>query len=141
VRRRPEIILTTANIGFFITRIMLLLGYFNYGRKGILDRTHTRLFTFTSLRELFEQAGYEVLDMKGIPAPYPRAVGEGRLGRFLVKLNMGLIGIWRGMFSYQIYVRAAAKPSVEHLLSETIDFSRTQRQKIEESGAQKMAMA
>src|SRR6185436_11111818 len=48
-RKRPEIVLTTANIGFFITRFMLLLGHFNYGRKGILDRTHTRLFTFGSL--------------------------------------------------------------------------------------------
>jgi glycosyltransferase involved in cell wall biosynthesis len=143
VRRRPEIILTTANIGFFITRFMLILGHFNYGRKGILDRTHTRLFTFGSLRELFEQAGYEVIEMKGIPAPYPRAVGEGMQGlaRLLIKLNMGLIQICRGFFSYQIYVRAAAKPSVEHLLSETIDFSRKKRQSIEESGAQKMATA
>ena len=93
VRRRPEIILTTANIGFFVTRFMLILGHFNYGRKGILDRTHTRLFTFTSLRELFEQAGYEVIEMKGIPAPYPRAVGEDLqwLGRALIKVNQGLI--------------------------------------------------
>jgi glycosyltransferase involved in cell wall biosynthesis len=143
VRRRPEIILTTANIGFFVTRFMLILGHFNYGRKGILDRTHTRLFTFESLRELFEQAGYEVIEMKGIPAPYPRAVGEGWqwLARALLKVNTALILIWRGMFSYQIYVRAAAKPSVEHLLSETIDFSRKRRQSIEDSGAQKMATA
>jgi hypothetical protein len=120
---------------------MLLLGHFNYGRKGILDRTHTRLFTFTSLRELFEQAGYEVLEVKGIPAPYPRAIGDGWPGRFLVNLNKGLIRICPGLFSYQIFVRAAAKPSVEHLLSETIDFSRTQRQKIEGNGLRNMTMA
>lgn len=133
VRRRPEIILTTANIGFFITRLMLLLGHFNYGRKGILDRTHTRLFTFTSLRELFEQAGYEVIEMKGIPAPYPMAVGRGALGNFLLLVNRALIRICRGLFSYQIFIRASANPSVEHLLSETIDFSRMQRQSVEES--------
>jgi glycosyltransferase involved in cell wall biosynthesis len=140
VRRRPEIVLTTANIGFFITRLMLVLGHFNYGRKGILDRTHTRLFTFRSLRELFEQAGYEVIEMKGIPAPYPKAVGAGLLGRSLLWMNMVLIRVLRGLFSYQIYVRAAAKPSVEHLLSETIDFSRKQRKSIEDSGARQMAM-
>jgi hypothetical protein len=118
---------------------MLLLGHFNYGRKGILDRTHTRLFTFASLRELFEQAGYEVIEMKGIPAPYPKAVGGNFLGRVLLAVNMALIHLSRGMFSYQIYVRAAAKPSVEHLLSETIDFSRKQRKTIEDSGVQWMA--
>jgi len=138
VRRRPEIVLTTANIGFFITRLMLLAGHFNYGRKGILDRTHTRLFTFASLRELFEQAGYEIIEMKGIPAPYPKAVGQGMLGRLLIWLNRIGIAICRGVFSYQIYVRASAKPSVEHLLSETIDFSRKQRKSIEEGGAQRL---
>jgi len=134
VRRRPEIVLTTANIGFFVTRFMLLLGHFNYGRKGILDRTHTRLFTFASLRELFEQAGYEVVEVKGIPAPYPKALGNNFVGNLLLKINKALIHISRGLFSYQIFIRAAAKPSVEHLLSETIDFSRKQRKTIEENG-------
>ena len=50
--KRPEVIITTANIGFFATRLMLFFGQFNYGKKGILDATHTRLFTFRSLREL-----------------------------------------------------------------------------------------
>src|SRR3954463_11991065 len=49
VCKRPEIVITTANIGFFVTRLMLFFGQFNYGRKGILDATHTRLFTFRSL--------------------------------------------------------------------------------------------
>ena len=138
VHRRPEIVLTTANIGFFVTRFMLLLGHFNYGRKGILDRTHTRLFTFASLRELFEQAGYEIVEVKGIPAPYPRALGGGVLGHLLLWVNMALIRVCRGLFSYQIFIRASAKPSVEHLLSETIDFSRKQRKTIEESGLNRL---
>jgi glycosyltransferase involved in cell wall biosynthesis len=138
VRRRPEIILTTANIGFFVTRLMLLGGHFNYGRKGILDRTHTRLFTFSSLRELFEQAGYEVLEMRGIPAPYPKAVGGRKIGHLLLWINRAFILLSRGLFSYQIYVRAAAKPSVEHLLSETIDFSHKQRKSIEDGGLRRV---
>ena len=138
VRRRPEIVLTTANVGFFVTRFMLLMGYFNYGRKGILDRTHTRLFTFASLKELFEQAGYEVMEVKGIPAPYPRAVRHNFLGQLLVWINRGLILMNRSLFSYQIFIRAAAKPSVEHLLSETVDFSRDQRKNIGETGTARL---
>jgi hypothetical protein len=52
---------------------------------------------------------------------------------------MALIHVCRGLFSYQIFVRASAKPSIEHLLSETIDFSHQQRKSIEEGGAQRLA--
>ncbi|MES2568767.1 MAG: methyltransferase domain-containing protein, partial [Verrucomicrobiota bacterium] len=123
LHKRPEIILTTANIAFFITRFMLLLGFFNDGRKGILDRTHTRLFTFGSLRELFDQTGYQILEMRGIPAPFPKAVGNNPLGHALVKINHFLLGFFRGFFSYQIFIRARALPTVSHLLIETIDSS------------------
>jgi len=41
-----KVILTTPNVAFIVQRMMLLLGQFNYGKAGILDRTHTRLFTF-----------------------------------------------------------------------------------------------
>jgi hypothetical protein len=30
----------------------------HYGKKGILDVTHTRLFTFRSVCELLKQSGY-----------------------------------------------------------------------------------
>src|SRR5438046_5373491 len=77
--KRPEIILTTANIGFFATRLMLLLGQFNYGKKGILDITHTRIFTFRSMRELLRQSGYKILEMRGVPAPFPVALGNNTI--------------------------------------------------------------
>ena len=121
--KRPEIVLTTANIGFFVTRIMLFFGHFNYGRKGILDRTHTRLFTFSSLRELLDETGYKVTEVKGIPAPYPVALGDHWASRAMVELNKALIFLGKGLFSYQILVCAQAKPTVPNLLSETIDSS------------------
>ncbi len=121
--RQPELLITTANVAFFVTRFMLLLGEFNYGRKGILDRTHTRLFTFGSLMELLEQSGMELLEVAGIPAPYPKAVGDGWLGRFLLHANRVAIWFCRGLFSYQILVRARIKPAVPHLLRQTVESS------------------
>ena len=120
-RKRPEIVLTTANVVFFTTRLMLLFGQFNYGKKGILDATHTRLFTFRSLRELLQQSDYKIIEMRGIPAPFPKALGDNFLARFLVRLNSALIRLSRGLFAYQIFVRAQARPTVHHLLDETID--------------------
>ena len=36
------VIITTPNVAFVVQRIMLLLGQFNYGRVGVLDRKFTR---------------------------------------------------------------------------------------------------
>jgi len=127
--KRPEVVITTANIGFFATRLMLLLGQFNYGKKGILDATHTRLFTFRSMRELLRQCGYKILETQGIPAPYPKALGNNFLSRFLVRANENLIRFSRALFSYQIFVRAQALPTVNNLLHETIDTSKQLRQR------------
>ena len=127
--KRPEVIITTANIGFFATRLMLLLGQFNYGKKGILDATHTRLFTFRSLRELLRQSGYKILEVRGIPAPYPKALGTNFISRLLVWANEKLISLSRSFFSYQIFVRAQALPTVNNLLCETINISQELRQK------------
>lgn len=137
VHKRPEIVLTTANIGFIVTRLMLLLGQFNYGRKGILDRTHTRLFTFRSLRELFEQTGYNILEIEGIPAPFPKVIGNGIFGRIVMLINSWLIRVpfLRGLFSYQIYVRAQARPTVPNLLAKTISTSEELRSQIKQQAA------
>jgi 2-polyprenyl-3-methyl-5-hydroxy-6-metoxy-1,4-benzoquinol methylase len=121
--KRPEIVITTANIGFLATRLMLLFGQFNYGKRGILDATHTRLFTFRSLRELLQQAGYNIVETRGIPAPIPKALGDNLPARLLLRLNATLIRVCRGLFSYQIFMRAEAKPTVNNLLAETIDTS------------------
>ena len=75
----------TGNVGFLVTRLMLLLGQFNYGKRGILDMTHTRLFTFTSLRRLLEQSGFRIVVTKGVPGPFPLAMGGSPLSRMLVR--------------------------------------------------------
>jgi hypothetical protein len=132
--KRPEVIITTANIGFFATRLMLLLGQFNYGRQGILDATHTRLFTFRSLRELLRQSGYRILEVRGIPAPYPKALGNSFLSRLLLRANEALIKLSGTLFSYQIFVRAQALPTVNNLLHEAIATSKQLRSAILTSG-------
>jgi hypothetical protein len=93
-----------------------VLGQFNYGKRGILDLTHTRLFTFATFRRLFEQSGFEVLEMRGVPAPFPIAVGNGLIGRVLLAFNKVLIAISRSLFAYQIFAVVRAKPTLVSLL-------------------------
>jgi glycosyltransferase involved in cell wall biosynthesis len=116
-----RVIASTGNIAFFVTRLMLLSGMFHYGRRGILDLTHTRLFTFRTFRSLFEQAGYQIEEVIGVPAPYPLALGDGRLARFLLWINQALIGVSKSLFSYQIFVVARPLPPMNWLLRRAIE--------------------
>jgi glycosyltransferase involved in cell wall biosynthesis len=115
---RGELIISTGNVAFLVTRLMLMVGQFNYGRRGILDLTHARLFTFSSLSRLLEQSGFVVLEKKAMPAPFPLAIGNGFSGRLLLKLNSLLNKISSSLFGYQVIVRAKALPTVESLLED-----------------------
>jgi glycosyltransferase involved in cell wall biosynthesis len=114
---KPKIILSTANIGFFVTRFQLLFGNFNYGKRGVLDLTHKRLFTFKSISRLLQNSGFVIQKVEGIPAPFPEAVGTGWLGKSLVNLNNLFIKFSPGLFSFQIYIEARPAPHLEELLS------------------------
>jgi len=120
VRRYPDIklVITTGNVAFLPVRLALLFGFLHYSKRGILDFTHKRLFTFASLRQLFEQYGFKLEVVKGIPAPFPLALGYNRLSRTLLIINRWLITIARKIFSYQIYFLLKPSPSLDWLLDQ-----------------------
>ena len=118
------LVLTTPNIAFAVQRVMLALGQFNYGKAGILDRTHTRLFTFRSVRRLLTDAGFRIKDIRGIPAPFPKILGNGALGKAALAINQLLIRVSRTLFSYQIFVIAEGTPSVDFILKDSLERSR-----------------
>jgi glycosyltransferase involved in cell wall biosynthesis len=122
---QTTILASTANIGFIVNRLMLLGGQFNYGKRGILDLTHARLFTFASFRRLFEQGGFRVREVKGVPGPFPLALGEGRVSRALIAINGALIRLARGLFSYQMFFVIEPLPSLEYLLRRADEHSAT----------------
>lgn len=115
-----EILITTPNVAFFLQRIMLLIGQFNYGKRGILDFTHRRLFTRSSLQRTLQQQGFEICDWSGIPAPFPLALPSyPKISALLLKINGLLLRLFPGLFSYQLIVRAKPFPSVGKLLQDT----------------------
>lgn len=116
---KKTLILSTPNVAFVVQRLMLLAGQFNYGRAGILDRTHTRLFTFRSLSHLLRDAGFRVREVRGVPAPFPKVLGDNLLGRAAVQANLVLISLSKTLFSYQIFVVADTTPDVDFVLRDT----------------------
>jgi glycosyltransferase involved in cell wall biosynthesis len=113
-----KIIISTGNIGFFVTRLTLFLGQFNYTKRGILDLTHTRLFTHSSLRRLLAETGFAVEKEKGIPFPVPLYFHNRALHAWLMKIQLFLIEISQGLFTYQIFTVARALPTLETLLDD-----------------------
>ena len=108
-RQAPQLMITTANIAFFPIRLALLFGQFNYGKRGILDMHNSRLFTFYSIRRALSNLGYEILEEKGLPAPFYLAFGDSNVARFLMRLNRFFIRISKSLFAYQIAI--VAKPT------------------------------
>jgi 2-polyprenyl-3-methyl-5-hydroxy-6-metoxy-1,4-benzoquinol methylase len=112
------VILTTPNIAFVVQRWMLLFGQFNYGKAGILDRTHTRLFTFGSVRQLLLDTGFRIKEIRGVPAPFQKVLGNGWVGRTAMSINELLIRFSKALFSYQIFVIAETTPDIDFILQD-----------------------
>ena len=68
-----------------------------------------------------------MIEIKGIPAPYPKAIGDNWLSRALLAVNGLLLHLSPGLFAYQIFIRAQANPTVSHLLQETVETSEALR--------------
>ena len=124
------VIISVPNIAFVVVRLMLLVGQFNYGKKGILDLTHTRLFTFDSLRALLQCSGFQILSQQGVPVPIPMVVKNPTLSSALMIINRLLIRVARGLFSYQILVVAKPLPSLDAILEHTRSHSHDMEKRV-----------
>ena len=111
--KKVKLIFTTGNVCFFITRIMMLLGQFNYGPRGILDMTHTRLFTFKSFSRLIKNSNFNIINASGIPAPFGLAIGNNFLSKFLTSMNIFFIKLSKGFFSYQMIFIVEPKLNID----------------------------
>ena len=111
---------STGNISFWVIRGMHLLGQFNYGRRGILDLTHTRLFTVRSFQRLLRNAGFQVNVVRcfGPPLADLAPDGSGAL-KLLDRMAFALARAWKGMFGYQILIEATRPDSIETLIEKT----------------------
>lgn len=109
-------IFTTGNIGFLPMRLSLLLGRFEYGKRGILDLTHRRLFTFNTFRRALDSAGFVVERMEGITPPLPFVFGRSWVGAGLMAVMQGLARLRPQLFGFQCLIVARPRPTLATLL-------------------------
>ncbi len=125
------LVASVPNIGHWYPRVRIGLGRFDYDRRGILDATHLRFFTWRSFVRMAARAGWraeesrltglplEVLGLDGDPA------SRHRLRVALQRLDRAGRAVWPSLFAYQ-YVSvlrrdpAWASLAEPHVTAETV---------------------
>jgi hypothetical protein len=64
-----RVIVSIPNVAHGNVRLDLLLGRFDYTSLGLLDHTHLRFFTETTLAALLAESGYEVEEIRRVRSP------------------------------------------------------------------------
>ena len=78
LRPNGTVVASVPNVRHAHVPAELLRGRWSYRDNGILDRTHLRFFTRASLRELFEEAGFDEIQVNPI-----NITSQGRIARVL----------------------------------------------------------
>jgi 2-polyprenyl-3-methyl-5-hydroxy-6-metoxy-1,4-benzoquinol methylase len=103
LRPRGRLVLTTPNVANWSMRLSLLAGRWRYTERGILDRTHTHLFTRKTLVETVESAGYRVVTLDHTaPVPF---VGTPAVER----AAHAVAAVWPSLFAYQFLLAATPR--------------------------------
>lgn len=118
VRRPPTVVISTPNVAFAAMRLNLLIGRFSYAERGILDITHKRLFTRSSLKRALRDCGYVIEKIQGVPVPFEVVVG-GSMGRMLGHIAAALVAVWPTMFAFQFLVTCRPLPGYRQLLQQS----------------------
>jgi glycosyltransferase involved in cell wall biosynthesis len=111
---------STGNIGYFVMRASLLFGQFNYGKRGILDLTHRRLFTIYSFKKLLRDEGFLISELHGFGPPIRDMIGQGRSLRLVDETSGTLARIWPRLFAFSFLVVAQKTEELEDLYARTM---------------------
>ncbi|MBS1955879.1 MAG: glycosyltransferase [Cyanobacteria bacterium SZAS-4] len=114
--KAPVLVISTPNIAFASIRAGLLFGRFNYADRGILDITHKRLFTSSSLRQMLTDCGYDIEGWRAVGPPFELVINN-KLGTTLSYLCDILARLMPDLFGFQFVATVRPKPGVKQLLS------------------------
>lgn len=101
---RPDgsLLLSIPNVrNFRVTVPLVIFGRFEYQDEGLLDRTHLRFFTRTSITNLLNRCGFEVESVK-FDLPIKSKVGL---------LNIFAFGLFKETLTSHFFIKACRKNS------------------------------
>ncbi len=110
---------STANIAYIMMRISHLVGWFNYGKRGILDMTHHRLFTVNSFLGLLKSNGFRIERIVGFGPPIADQISDKGLWGVLDDISGLLARLWPSLFSFNFLVIVEKNVEFEELYEST----------------------
>jgi SAM-dependent methyltransferase len=125
---------STANIAFILPRLSLLFGQFNYGKRGVLDLTHTRLFTMYSFRKLLKNSGFTIKYSRGFGPPIRDMVGESRPLQAIDSVSSVLAREWPRLFAFNFLVVAEKDEELRDIYERTTASEEPVEQAVQRTG-------
>ena len=126
VKPGGRVFVSVPNFVVWTNRLKLLLGRVSYDDTGVMDRTHIRLFSFRTARQLLEAVGLSVTRVASTPhlvraflplikrvmggssSVNPRALLDSKSYRLYMKYcypaEQWLASLWRTLFAFRIIV-------------------------------------
>jgi hypothetical protein len=105
LRPGGQLILSVPNFGHWYPRFRVTFGLFGYDRRGVLDNTHLRFFTRSTLRRTVRRAGFDVLEEAATGLPLGTIGASGGVGGLLRKVDDALVRFRPTFFGYQNVLR------------------------------------
>jgi hypothetical protein len=98
------VIISVPNVANIWIRLNLLFGKFEYTDRGILDRTHVRFYTRSSLLQMAHNTGLEIQRMEVTPIPLNLLhsfFSESRIGIFIHRISAQFTNWFPTLLGYQ----------------------------------------
>jgi glycosyltransferase involved in cell wall biosynthesis len=99
-------LVSVPNFGHWYPRAKVVLGRFDYDRRGILDRDHVRFFTRSSFERLARRAGLvpRRLGAVGVPIEVAERGGASPVAEHgaVDRAQAAAVAVWPTLFGYQL---------------------------------------
>jgi len=120
LKLRGYLYASTANIGYFIARVGLFFGQFNYGKRGILDLTHKKLFTIYSFKKFAQAKWLRDQRIEIFRPPITDMVSKSPFFKLLEDISTFLAGAWPSLFAYNFLVVAQRMDDIKDIFEQTL---------------------
>jgi SAM-dependent methyltransferase len=108
-----RLVVSVPNVAHWSVRLSLLFGRFSYTARGILDRSHLRFYTLSTIQAELERAGFSIERVETTSPPFQELIPGGAgssVAKLLTRLNYFGNAVWKQLFAYQFVLRARKVP-------------------------------